>query len=97
MSRTLPLALAALIRPMPKDFAPTFQDRGHYVRWAETLTVEGVGPVDVELGFSKAGGKADINKERETLRASAWQATELARLGRRDLLDYCIVGRHKRA
>jgi hypothetical protein len=82
---------------MPGDFQPSFEDRGHYVRWAASLDLPDETKVDVELGFSRAGGKADINKERENLRASAWQTTELARLGRRDLLAYCIVGRHKRA
>lgn len=96
MSRALPPDVAAQVRPMPADFSPGFEDRNSHVRWAATLDVAGVS-VPVELGFSRAGGRADEPKERANLRASAWQATELARLGRRDLLDYCVVGRHKRA
>ena len=97
MSRALPPDVAALVQPMPGDFHPTFEDRGYYVWWGASLDLPDTTKVDVELGFSRAGGKADINKERENLRASAWQATELARLGRRDLLAYCIVRRHVRA
>jgi hypothetical protein len=97
MSRTLQADVAALVQPMPKDFAPSFQDMGRYVRWDATLDLPDGTTVNVELGFSRAAGKVDENKERENLRASAWQTTELARLGRRDLLDYCVVGRHKRA
>jgi hypothetical protein len=94
MSRALPPDVVALVLPMPDGFAPTFEDHDRYVRWAATLTVEGVGPLDVELGFSKV---VDSPEQRVSLRASAWQAMELARLGRRDLLGYCMVGRHKRA
>lgn len=97
MSRSyLPTDVAELVQPVPAEFAPTFQDRGRYVRWAETLMVAGQ-PVSVELGYSQASGKADEITEQENLRKSAWQVTELARLGRRDLLAHCIVGRHKRA
>lgn len=95
MSRSLPKDVADQIAAMPADFAPEFQDRNSHVRWAATLDCAGSGPIEVELGFSRAG-QLDEKKERENLRASAWQATELARLGRRDLLDYCRVGRHKR-
>lgn len=97
MSRSyLPSDVAELVHPMPADFNPPVEDMGRYARWAATLTVEGYGPVDVELGFSRAGGKSDEMKELENLRKGAWQVTELARLGRRDLLAHCIVGRHKR-
>jgi hypothetical protein len=94
--RQLHPVLATNIKPVPADFAPTFEDRGKYVRWADTLTVPGHGPLEVELGYSKAGGKADISKEQANLRAKAWQAMELARLGRLDLLSHCRVDRHKR-
>ena len=97
MSRTLPPDVAALVQPIPDDFQPVFEDRGYYVRWAATLDLPDDTKINVELGFSsRAGGKVDLDKERENLRAGAWQATELARLGRRDLLAYCIVGRHVR-
>ena len=96
MSRQLPPDVTALVAPMPKDFTPSFEDYPRYVRWAATLGLPDGTAVAVELGFSKVSGKADLDKERENLRAGAWQTTELARLGRRDLLDYCIVGRHKR-
>jgi hypothetical protein len=96
MTRTLPPALAALVRPVPSDFLINFQDHGRYVRWTATLMVVDHGPVQVELGYSKAGGKADEARERANLRARAWQCMELARLGRADMLDYCHVGRHKR-
>ena len=96
MSRSvLPPDVAALVQPMPADFYPQIEDRGRYAWWGATLMVSGE-PVAVELGFSKAGGKVDEAAECEKLRKSAWQATELARLGRRDLLAHCIVGRHKR-
>lgn len=96
MSRPLPADVAAQVRPMPADFNPDFEDRNSHVRWSATLDVAGSGPLDVELGFSRAGGKADEKIERANLRTSAWQATELARLGRRDVLDYCRVNRHKK-
>lgn len=91
MSRPLPADVAALVQPMPGDFAPEFEDRNSHVRWAATLECSGAS-IKVELGYSRAG---DDKAERENLRASAWQATELARLGRRDLLGYCMVGRFK--
>ena len=96
MTRPLPANIAALIRPVPGDFAPSFDDHVRYVRWAATLTVEGYGPVNVELGYSRAAGKADENKEAANLRARIWQSMELARLGQIDLLQYCHVDRHKR-
>ena len=65
------------------------------MRWHDTLIVKDHGPVEVELGYSKAGGKADVPKEEATLRAGIWQAMELARLGRLDLLGYCLVSRHQ--
>lgn len=96
MARTVQPSVAAQVRPMPSDFAINFEDHGRYVRWTATLTVEDHGPVDVELGYSRASGKADEAKERANLRASAWQAMEFARLGRVDLLNHCAVDRHKR-
>jgi hypothetical protein len=100
MTRTLHPTLALLVKPIPNDFAPNFVEqkvkgRGTFVRWSDTLTVTGHGPADVELGFSKANGKADLSAELANLRAGAWQAMELARLGRMDLLGYCLVSRHK--
>ena len=97
MSRSLPPMIAALIAPIPGDFAPPFTEanKGRAVRWADTLIVKDHGPVEVELGYSKANGKADESKEAATLRAGVWQAMELARLGRLDLLGYCLVSRHK--
>jgi hypothetical protein len=96
MPRTLQAHMAAQIRPMPDEFSVNFEDHGRLVRWSDTLIVEGHGPVDVELGYSRAGGKADEAKERKNLCASAWQAMELARLGRLDLLQFALVDRHKR-
>ena len=96
MTRPLPPAIALLIEPVPGDFAPTFTDHGRYCRWTATLIVKDHGPAEVELGYSKAGGKADESKEAANLRARAWQAMELARLGRIDHLGYCLVTRHKR-
>jgi hypothetical protein len=94
MTRVLHPTLAALIRPVPGDFSPTFTEinKGRAVRWSDTLTVEGYGPAEVELGYSKFG---DESQEAATLRAGAWQAMELARLGRIDLLSHCLVDRHK--
>jgi hypothetical protein len=96
MPPTLQAHVAAQVRPMPDDFSVNFEDRGRSVRWSETLTVEGHGPIEVELGYSRAGGKADEATERRNLCASAWQAMELARLGRLDLLQFALVDRHKR-
>lgn len=98
MSRTLDPAFSSFLEPIPADFAPTFEEvrKGRAVRWAATLIVKDHGPVDVELGYSKASGKADEAAEAARLRAGAWQAMELARLGRLDLLSHCLVGRHKR-
>ena len=96
MTRALPPTIAALLRPIPADFAVAFEDRGRLVRWSATLIVEGYGPIEVELGYSRAAGKVDEHKEQSNLRARIWQTLELARLGRGDLLDYCTVGRHDR-
>ena len=96
MTRPLPPFVAAKIRPVPGDFTPTFVDKDHYVHWSETLTIEGHGAVEVELGFSRASGKADESKETANLRARAWQTKELARLGQMDLLKYALTTRHKR-
>lgn len=96
MTRTLHPTVAALIRPVPGDFAPTFIDHGRYVRWSTFLEVTGHAPIEVELGYSKADGRADEAKERANLRARVWQTMELARLGRLDLIDYCQTNRHKR-
>ena len=95
MTRVLPAVVAALVKPVPGDFSPTFTDGKGFVRWADTLIVANHGPAEVELGFSKAGGRADESAEMATLRAGVWQAMELARLGRLDLLGYCLVSRHK--
>jgi|ERR1700677_2124063 len=100
MTRPLHPTMAALIRPVPGDFSPTFTEGSRkgqpgFVRWSDTLIVEGHGPVEVELGYSKASGKADESVEQANLRAGAWQAMELARLGRADLLSHCRVDRHK--
>ena len=81
---------------MPDDFTLALEDRGKYVRWAQTISVEGHGGVEVELGYSRARGKDNEATERARLRDRAWQTMELARLGRLDLLDYCMVDRHKR-
>lgn len=96
MPRTLQPHVAAQVQPMPDDFSVNFEDHGRFVRWTSTLTVEGHGPVEVELGYSRAGGDTAEAKERANLCASAWQAMELARLGRLDLLQFALVDRHKR-
>ena len=95
MSLVLPAHVAERIRPVPSDFSPAFEDHPGYVRWAATLDVIPSGPMDVEIGFSKAGGDLAIRRER--LRQSAWQAMELARLGQRGLLGYSSVTRHNKS
>jgi hypothetical protein len=97
MGRALPADVARQMTPMPPDFLINFEDHGHYVRWSATLTIEGQGPIEIELGYSRAGGKADEKAERMNLRESAWEVMELARLGRADLLQHCLVDRHKRS
>ena len=92
--RTVPPAVAKLIRPMPVGFNPAVQDRGRYFWWGERFDVSGT-MVEVELGFSKAGGKADVPAEMARLKRGAWQLTELARLGRKDLMLYAEIGRHR--
>ena len=95
MSRVLPADVAAQVRPVPSDFNPTFEDRGTHLQWSATLDVHGGVLIDVELGISKQ--REDIAASTASLRDSAWQATELARIGRGDLLKHASVGRHKRA
>lgn len=90
--RPLPSAIARLVRPMPATFAPVLEDRGRFLRWSETLVVNGAS-VAVELGFHRCG-KGD-HAGAVHLRAAAWQAIELARLGRFDLLNHCRVDRHR--
>ena len=88
MSRHLPSDVAALLRPTPTDFLFKIEDHGHYLRWSATLDVDHHGQIEVELGFHGSNGHSH-------LRASAWQAMELARIGRLDLLSHCRVDRHK--
>lgn len=95
MSRVIPVDVVARMQPMPADFNPAFDDRGHYVKWSGALDLAS-GSMDAELGFSKQG-KAGIHTRREHLRKSVWTAMELARLGRRDLLNYCSVTRHRKS
>jgi hypothetical protein len=96
MTRALPSYVAPLVQPMPPDFTLALEDHGTYVRWCATLTVTDHGPFDVELGYSRAAGRANEETERINLRESVWQAMELARLGQIDLLGYCAVDRHKK-
>lgn len=96
MSRIIPADVAARMQPVPADFIPVFVDCGHYIHWAGRLEVGAAGPMDVELGFSKQG-KASLQTKRDHLRKSVWTAMELARLGRRDLLNYCSVTRHRKS
>ncbi len=79
---------------MPRDFNPDIQDSGNHYWWGEKLEVAGE-TMTVELGFSKAGGKANIPAEMRHLREGAWQLKELARIGRRDLMQYADIGRHR--
>ena len=90
MSRHLPPDVARLMRPMSADFSPKFDDHGNYLRWSATLDVDHHGQIDVEIGFHGSGESGPSH-----LRASAWQAMELARLGRIDLLSHCRVDRHR--
>ena len=92
MSRILPAHVASQIQPMPPNFHPAFEDKGRYVRWSATLQVNGAGPLEVELGCIKRSGLM----YGVLLARSAWQAMELARIGRGDLLKHAAVGRHKR-
>ena len=94
MARVLPADVEALIRPIPDEFSPTFDEQQGYVQWTATLRIEGHGPLNVQLGFSLAANKANRAAEEKKLSASAWQAMELARLGRMDLLSHCVVDRH---
>lgn len=94
MTRPLPEAVEAQIRPIPASFVPVYTaPDSRYLCWAATLDVDGYGPVDVELGYHIRKGHEDEGTAH--LRASAWQATELARLGCMNLLSHCLVDRHK--
>lgn len=94
MARVLPADVEALIQPVPDDFAPFFKEQNGYVEWTATLRIEGHGPLNVHLGFSLAANHADRAGEEKKLRAAVWQAMELARLKRIDLLSHCVVDRH---
>jgi hypothetical protein len=92
--RPLPLGVAQRVRPIPASFVPAFESPdSRYLCWSATLEVKGHGPVEVELGYHNRKGKEADGPNH--LRASAWQATELARLGRLDLLGYCLASHHK--
>ena len=96
MTRPLPPDVAEKVAPIPDDFKPTFEDHGRYLRWAGRVEVAGHGPVDLELGFHHHPGRRDSQADGPlSLRASAWQAMELARLGRLDLLSHALLHRHK--
>lgn len=94
MTRILPVAVLDQVRPVPDDFTPIFEaPDARYLRWSEIVEVKDHGLVHLELGYH-------IRKGHEVpsgvaLRAAAWQAMELARLGRVDLLSHARVDRHK--
>lgn len=95
MIRKLPSDITVQVLPMPRDFAPTFEDHGRYLRWAATVEIEGHGSVALELGYhNHPTRKHSATAGPNHLRAAAWQATELARLGRMDLLGHALVRRH---
>ena len=87
----LPEELARQMQPMPKDFAPEFEELKRAVRWRTTLRPPGEPPLLIELGYSRSGDDA---VERARLRAAAWQALELARLGHHGRLSHARADRH---
>jgi hypothetical protein len=80
--------------PVPASFQPEFEEFKKHIRWSHVMRNPGAAPVTLELGMRRAHyGDAQM---RAALRNTAWQALELVRIGRLDLLQGAMQDRHKR-
>lgn len=79
-----------ILDPVPHDFDPTITDDGKVLRWAGTI-----GGRRYVIGLRPRRSPADLQRARDDLRTGVWQLNEFERLGRRDLMAYAHVDRHK--
>lgn len=93
---TVPHAIASQLAPMPQDFTVAMQlaRGGRALKWADIITTPD-GPLEVEYGALLRGNDArTMDGAIADVRATAWQAHELARIGRADLLNPIRADRH---
>lgn len=85
--------------PMPADFAPEIHGTDKAISWRGKVTVSAgtaVERLQLEIGLSTNPAGAPYPGGLEPLlRLSVWEAREVARLGRVDLLAIYRVDRHK--
>lgn len=92
MSGPIPDAVRAKMAPMPPEFRPVILQDDNRIWWKGRVTSHigsNVQQVQVEYGFSKRSGQ-----DASDLKRIAWEISELARLGRPDLINYARVDRH---
>ncbi len=92
--RNLPAGL--VLDPMPEDFTAhiVVTPDGRTLKWSAQVSTP-KGPLRVEYGLRIGdGGPKTITDAIASITATAWQTTELARLGRDDLLAYVRTDRH---
>lgn len=93
MSGPIPDATRAKMAAMPPEWKPAIHEDQDRIWWQANVTSHigtSVQQIPVEYGFSKRTGKG-----RSVLRATAWEISELARLGRLDLIQYARKDRHQ--
>lgn len=84
------------IEPAPHKFTAHIvaTPDGRALKWNAQVSTPN-GPMRVEYGLRLRDGEASTIAEAiRSITETAWQTTELARLGRTDLLHYVTVGRH---
>ena len=93
MSGPIPASVRAKMLPAPQNWNPPIHEDDDRIWWRGIVTTsigQRVSQLPVEYGFSKRNGP-----DRSVVKAVAWEITELARLGRLDLIGYARVDRHK--
>lgn len=92
--RALPADI--VLDPIPEKFTAHIivTPDGRTLKWSAQVSTP-TGPLRVEYGLRlKDGEQATIAAAIASVRATAWQTTELARLGRTELLNYVRTDRH---
>lgn len=100
MRTDLPPDIRDLIRPIPADFtaAITQSEDGKTLNWIASVVIGEHGrSVRVEYGLRLPPASVDRDVMAsliDSVRQTAWQTTELARLNRIDLITYLLADRH---
>lgn len=80
------------MRPAPDDWAPAVMDRGVSLAWEGAVTIDGQ-TIALEVGL-RPRTPEERTAALEELRRTSWTLTELARLGRADMLTPFRKDRH---